>query len=308
MADLQTKTRAPRRLHAVEPDTIEPAKAKTLIFGPPGVGKTFEAIRFPGVYYFDSERGADQDEYRKRLKAAKAGYFGPAEGSLDFQSVIDEVQTLATIKHRFNTMVFDSATKLFNAAISEEQERLGDKDAFGASKKAPIRQMQRLLHWVNRADMNAIFICHQRDVWGKDEKGLQTVVGTSFDCWDKLAYELHLVLRISKIGEGDNARRFMHVGKSRLSNFKEGNRFDWSYEQFAELYGRDAIEKAAKQVVLANPEQIAEMQHLLEVVKVSEDWQEKVFKKAGVEQWSEMDADKLDAIIAMLKEKINHEV
>lgn len=291
-------------LSYVEPDTIEPAKSKTLVYGPPGVGKTFTAIRFPGVYYFDSERGADQDEYRKLLKEANAGYFGPDQGSLDFEAVIDEVQLLATVKHRFNTMVFDSASKLFNSAISEEQERLGDKDAFGASKKGPIRQMQRLLRWVNRADMNAVFICHQRDVWGKDEKGVQTVVGVSFDCWDKLAYELHLVLRISKIGEGDNARRFMHVGKSRLANFKEGARHDWSYEQFAELYGRSAIEKAARQIVLASEKQIAEKDKLLETVRVSEDWEEKVFKRAGVESWAEMDADKMESVLVMLKGKI----
>jgi hypothetical protein len=86
--------------------------------------------------------------------------------------------------------------------------------------------------------------------------------------------------------------------------FPEGDNFDWSYAEFSARYGRDVIEKEAKPLVLANAEQIAEMQRLLEVVKVSEDWQEKVFKKAGVDEWSEMDADKLDAIIAMLKQRI----
>ena len=297
---------AARKLHAVEPDSIEPAKAKTLIFGPPGVGKTFEAIRWPGVFYFDSERGADQEEYRKRLKAAQAGYFGPEQGSLDFEAVIDEVQTLATVEHRYNTMVFDSASKLFNSAITDEQERLGERDAFGASKKGPIRQMQRLLRWVNRADMNAIFICHQRDVWGKDDKGLQTVVGTTFDCWDKLAYELHLVLRISKIGEGDNAKRFMHVGKSRLAEFKEGNRFDWSYEEFADRYGRHALEKAAKQIMLATDDQVTEVRHLLGVVKVPEDWSEKCFKRANVEDWPEMETNIIAKVIDSLKSRVTN--
>ena len=300
----QTKRRTTRELGAVSPDTIEPKKAKTLIFGPPGVGKTYEAIRFPGVYYFDHEGGADQDEYRVRLKNSGAGYFGPDQGSLDFETVIEEVQTLATIEHRYNTMVFDSMTKLFNAAITEEQERLGDKDAFGASKKGPIRQVTRLLRWVNRADMNAVFICHQKDEWGKDEKGNREVVGQTFDCWEKLAYELHLVLRISQIGTGKDAKRFMHVGKSRLANFPSGARFDWSYEEFADRYGRTAIEKAAKPIILAADEQVAEVRRLLEIVKVSEDWAEKCFKKANVDDWPEMEAETIGKAIEFLKSKL----
>ena len=304
MADgMQTKIRSSKLL-AIEPDTIEPQKAKTLIFGPPGVGKTYEAIRFPGVYYFDHEGGADQDEYRIRLKKANAGYFGPKQGSLDFETVISQVQALATEKHRFNTMVFDSASKLFNNAISEEQERLGEKDAFGASKKPPIRQMTRLLRWINRADMNSVFICHQKDDWGKESGGTREVIGQTFDCWDKLAYELHLVLRISQIGSGDAAKRYMHVGKSRLKSFPSGARFDWSYEEFAERYGKGTIERATKQIVLASLEQVSEVIKLLDVVKVAEDFSEKCFKRAAVDSWNEMDAEIIEKVIASLKEKL----
>ena len=303
MADgMQTKRRSSKLL-AIEPDTIEPQKAKTLIFGPPGVGKTYEAIRFPGVYYFDHEGGADQDEYRVRLKAAQAGYFGPKQGSLDFETVIGQVQALATEKHRFNTMVFDSASKLFNNSISEEQDRLGERDAFGASKKTPIRQMTRLLRWVNRADMNAIFICHQKDEWGKDG-ATREVIGQTFDCWEKLAYELHLVLRITQIGSGDAAKRYMNVGKSRLKNFPSGARFDWSYEEFAERYGRETIERVAKQILLASQEQVAEVKRLLEVVKVSDGFAEGCFKKAGIDSWDEMDAEIIEKVITSLKEKL----
>jgi hypothetical protein len=303
---LQTKARrGARTLGAVSPDTIEPTKAKILVFGPPSVGKTYTAIRFPGVYYFDHEKGATRNEYRERLKASGAQYFGPDQGALDFETVIGEVQTLATIEHPFNTIVFDSATKLFNTAIADEQDRLGDKDAFGASKKGPVRQLSRLLRWVNRADMNAIFICHQKDEWGKDDKGNREVIGQTFDCYEKLAYELDLVLRISQIGVGENARRFMHVGKSRLTEFPSGSRFDWSYEEFAERYGRTAIEKAAKPIVLATEDQVAEVRRLLEIVKVPEDWTDKCFKKANVEDWAEMESENIAKAIDFLRVKVS---
>lgn len=304
MPDGMTKPKRTRTLNAVTPDEIEPKKAKIILFGPPGVGKTWESIRFPGVYYFDHEGGATRDEYRKRLKEAGAGYFGQDKGALDLGLVIEEVQTLATIKHPYNTMVFDSITKLFNTAIADEQDRLGDKDAFGASKKGPIRQINQLLRWVNRADMNAIFICHQKDEWGKDDKGNREVVGQTFDCYEKLAYELDLVIRLSQIGVGETAKRFMHIGKSRLTEFPSGARFEWSYEEFAARYGRDAIEKEAKPIVLASDEDVAEVQRLLGIVKVPDDWTEKCFKKANVEDWAEMEADLIAKVIDSLKAKV----
>lgn len=292
------------KLLAVAPETVEPKKPKILIYGPAGVGKTWTALDFPGVYYIDTEGGADLGHYRERLKAAGGMYFGPDQGSLDFDTVIGQIEALATEKHQYKTIVFDSITKLFNTAISDETQRLGDKDVFGASKKIPIRQMTRLVRWINRADLNAVLIAHQRDVWGKDEKGNREVVGQSFDAWEKLEYELHLVLRISKIGAGANAKRFANVGKSRLSGFPEGERFDWSFASFASRYGKDVIEKEVKPVILATPEQVAEVKRLVENVKLPDGTIEKWFTKASVDSFEEMDTEAVAKCIQFLMEKL----
>jgi hypothetical protein len=295
-------------LLAVAPESVQPQKPKVLIFGPAGVGKTWTALNFPNVFYCDHEGGADLDHYREKLKRSNGGYFGPEQGSLDFETVIGQVQALATETHPYKTIVFDSITKLFNNAISEESERIiakGNKDEFGASKKGPVRQMAQLLRWTNRADMNAIFIAHETALWGLNDKGQREQVGVTFDAWPKLEYELHFVLRISKIGMGENAKRFAHVGKSRLTGFPEGSRFDWSYDEFAERYGRDVIEKQVQAVVLASPEQVGEVKRLLEIVKLPEGTTEKWFKAASVESWDEMDAEKIEKCIATLKEKLS---
>ncbi len=302
VVQMPPKTRS--KLLAVAPETVEPKKPKVLIFGPAGVGKTWTALDFPGVYYFDTEGGADLNHYRKKLSAAGGMYFGPDQGSLDFDTVISQVEALATEKHPYKTMVFDSITKLFAAAIADEQARLGDKDAFGASKKGPIRQMQRLLRWVNRSDMNAVLIAHQKDMWGKEDKGQREVVGFTFDAWEKLEYDLHLVLRISKIGTGNNAKRFANVGKSRLVGFPEGERIEWSFAQFAERYGADIIGKEVKPIVLATAEQVAEVKRLLEVVKLPDDTTDKWFKKASVDSFEEMDTDTIGKCIDFLKSKL----
>lgn len=296
----------PRRskLLAVAPDDVQPKRPKIMLFGEPGIGKTWFSLDFPDCYLFDHEGGADLGSYRNKLRDASGMYFGPEQGALDFDTVIGQVEALATEKHRYRTVIFDSITKLYNAAITDEQQRLGDKDVFGASKKGPVRQMARLLQWVNRADLNAIFIAHSKDIWGKDEKGNREVVGTGPDVWDKMTYELHLVLRASKIGTGANAKRFAHIGKSRLQSFPEGDRFELSYTAFAERYGKDVIEKAVVPIILASAEQIAEVKRLLEIVKLPDGSIEKWFTKAGVEDWSEMDDATIAKVIVFLNERL----
>ena len=86
----------PKQLKAVEPTQIEPSRPKVLIYGRYGSGKTHAALDFPQPYYIDSEGGAKQDQYRKKLIASRGAYFGPEQGSRDFAAVIEEVKTLAT--------------------------------------------------------------------------------------------------------------------------------------------------------------------------------------------------------------------
>jgi len=298
MADGTVKPRS--RLKAVEPDNVEPKKPKVVVVGKPGVGKTWESLNFPKVYYMDHESGADLDHYRAKLKASGGVYFGQEQGSLDIDEVIEQVKALATEKHDYRTLVSDSVSKLWNTMLQDEQTKLGDKDVFGASKKAPTRKFNELLRWINKLDMNVILIAHSKPEWGKDEKGNREEIGETFDGPDKLGYELHLILTVVKNGPTRRAK----IGKSRLTGFPEGTVFPWSYEEFAARYGKDVIEREATQLVLASPEQISEVKRLLDIVKVADDWQEKVFKKADIEDWSEIDAEKIVAIIESLKGKI----
>jgi hypothetical protein len=298
-------TNAPRarrsKLLAVPPESIQPKRPKFLIYGPPGVGKSWVAADYPSCYYIDTEGGADMDQYQAKLRASGGVYLGPGEGSLDFDVVIDQMKALAEENHPYRTVVIDSISKLWNVALTDEQEALGDKDAFGAYKKLPTRKFASLLKWVNRLDLNVIFIAHQKEIWGLNDKKQREVIGYGADAQDKLEYDLHLVLRIAKIGPS----RYAYIGKSRLPSFPEGERFNWSYADFADRYGKDVIEKEAVPLDLATPEQLTELNRLLSFVKMPDDWEAKVFKVAGIEAWEEIDATKIAAIIDMLKKRIN---
>ncbi len=289
------------KLKAKQPEQTKPSKPKILIYGKPGVGKTWASLDFPGCYYIDTEGGADLAHYVDKLKNAGGVYMGPKDGSLDFPTVIEQFQALATEKHNYKTVIVDSISKLFNSAIATEADRLGDKNAFGADKKPAIAYMRRLVNWVNRLDMNVLFIAHSKGEWGTDAKGERVEIGQTFDGWDKLEYELHLCLEVTKNGPMRRAR----VRKSRLTGFPDGSVFDWGYQPFAERYGKDIVEASAEAITLATAEQVAEITRLLELVKIDEATVEKWKTKAGAETFAEFSEEQAGKVIEALNNKLN---
>jgi hypothetical protein len=283
------------KLKAIDPKAAEPSRPKILIFGKAGVGKTWTALDFPSVYYIDTEGGADLEHYTEKLKKSGGVYFGPEQGSQDFATVIEQIQALATEEHHYKTVVIDSISKLFNIAIANEAERLGDKDVFGASKKPAINLTRRLINWIDRLDMNVILIAHEKPLWAGDKQ-----VGVTYDAWEKLEYELHLCLNILKTGDSRKA----FVRKSRLTGFPDASGFSWSYSDFAKRYGTEVIEADAKPLLLATPEQLEEVKRLLDVVKLSET--DKLDKWIGEnkEDLAEVTIEKMEKLISHLKGKI----
>ena len=282
------------RLKAIDPKSAEPKKPKIMVYGKSGVGKTWTSLDFPRCYYCDTEGGANLEHYTDKLKKSGGVYFGPNEGSQDYATVIEQVKALATEDHPYKTLVIDSISKIFNLEISSEAERLGDKDAFGASKKPAVSLTRRLISWIDRVDMNVILICHEKPLWSNEKQ-----IGVTFDAWDKLEYELDLCLNIVKLGDSRKA----FVKKTRLLQFPDASNFDWSYNDFASKYGKDIIERDTKPIELATDEQIKEINNLLEIVKLPEGEIEKWFKRANVENFQDMNSDKIQKVIEHIKDK-----
>lgn len=291
------------KLKAKSPEEVKPGKTKGMIFGASGVGKTWFTLTFPNPYYLDTEGGADLQHYQERLKRSGGAYLGPKDGTLDFNFIIEQMQALATEKHPYKTLIIDSITKLYQTAIANEAERLGDKDAFGASKKPAIAGMRRLVNWAMKLDMNIWFVAHDAAEWGTDPKTNQrSEIGRIPDVWDKLIYELHLTLQAVKRGPA----RIAIVKKSRLLGFPDLENFPLEYADFATRYGKDYIEAESTQIILATSEQVAEINRLLSVVKVTEAEIEKVWTKAGVDSWAELSTEQAEQTINWLKKKISN--
>lgn len=288
------------KLKAKDPKAAEPKKPKMLIFGPPGVGKTWTVLDYPSVYYIDCEGGATLDHYTDKLKASGGVYLGPEDGANDMDVVLDQIKALATTKHKYRTLVIDSYSKLYNTRIAEKTEAMEQANVdmdktFGREKKPAIGKTRQMVAWFDRLDMSVILVCHEKDVWADGK-----VIGKTFDGYDKLEYELDLVMQILKQGNARKAR----IGKCRLKQFREGEVIEWSYKSFAERYGIEVIEAASKPVEPASAEQIRIIQQLCGIVKLDEDTKTKWFDKAGVDSWGEMDAGTIDKCITFLTSKL----
>ena len=291
------------KLKAKTPGETAPGHIKQLLFGPSGVGKTWFALSFPKPYYIDTEGGADLAHYQKRLAGAGGVYMGPNEGTLDFDTVIGQMQALATEKHDYRTLIIDSVTKLYQTCIANEAERLGDKDAFGASKKPAVANMRRMISWAMRLDMNVLFVAHETNEWGLNPKsGQREEIGKLPDIFDKLIYELDLTLHLQKRGP----QRIAIVRKSRLLGFPESDAFPLEYTEFAARYGKDFIEAESKPIVLASAEQVAEITRLLDVVKLADGEFEKLLTKASADSIQELNEDQAAKTLAWLNKKITN--
>lgn len=282
-------------LRGKNPKHAKPARPKIVLFGPPGVGKTWGSLDFPSCYYVDTEGGASLDHYTDKLEKVGALYLGPEDGANDFDVVLDDLRTLATTKHDRKTLIVDSFTKLFNTEIQVEHDRLvkqGKKTDFGVDKKPAVSKTRQLIAWLDKLDMNAILICHEKPLWQNGEQ-----VGATFDGWDKLAYELNLVCQIVRHGADRKAK----VHKSRFDSFGEGELLDWSYGEFAKRFGKEVMEATSHAVALATTEQVKQARKLVDMLRIDESKVLKGFESAGVTCWEDMTSDRIQQSISKLQ-------
>ncbi len=294
-----TKTKRPA-LKAVPPTQSKPRKPKVLVFGAPGVGKTWASLDFPNVYYIDVEGGAKEPEYIAKLEQAKAGYFGPEHGSTVFEEVNDQILALMTSDHDYKTIVIDSMTELFNGRIFDEAEgleRANKKNEFGADKKLALKPMRRFIRLIDRLDMNVVLICHEKSKWGEIQ-GQKEQIGFTFDCWDTLGHNLDLTIRVWKAG----GSRYGKPTKSRIKSFPEEERFEWSFAEFAKRWGIDAITRDTETVTLVTEENLAEIQRLFDALNYPEEKKVKLLKHFKADEFSEITDKQATDLIAKIKD------
>lgn len=271
-------------LRARKPEAVT-KRLKLFMFGPAGVGKTTAAIQFPNSYIIDCERGVEN--YDKVVTASNSVIYQ----TVDVQDVIAEVKALLTEKHEFRTLVIDPITPIYNDLLEKCEARVGSD--FGRHYGAANKEMKRLANLIMALDMNVVITAHAKTEYGENLKKL----GYTFDGWRQLDYWFDLVIELGKKGK----KRLGKVVKTRIDTFPDEDQFEWSYDAIKARYDASTLEREAQAIRLASPAQVAEIQSLLNVVRLPDGLVDKWFSKANVDTWEDMPADAIAKCIEYVK-------
>jgi len=283
-------------LKAKQPEEVRMTKPKFMIYGESGVGKTFFSLSFPKPYMIDTEGGSVREQYQKKLKEVGGAYFGKEEGSQDFKTVINEVKALCTEKHEYKTLIIDSFTYLYMLEAADAEAKGGSD--FGRDKKAANVPTRQLISQLEKCDLNVILICHSKQSWERRGKDIINT-GTTFDGYEKLEYILDLAIEIQKGG------KTFYVKKSRIVGLPQGDSFPLSYDKFADIYGRNVIEKESIPVPMSTPDQLLQLINLIAALNISEEKQDEILKKFNAVEWSDLSELDCAEIITKLQKKVN---
>jgi hypothetical protein len=274
-------------LRARKPEAVV-KRLKMFMFGPAGVGKTTAAIQFPQSYIIDGERGTEN--YDKLITQSGSAVFQ----TTDINEVVAEVKALLTVKHDYRTLVIDPITPIFNDLLDKCEAQVGAD--FGRHYAAANKVMKRLANLIMNLDMNVIITAHAKAEYGTNLAKL----GYTFDGWKQLDYWFDLVVELGKKAK----KRQAVVRKTRIETFPDEDVFEWSYDAIKKRYDASILEREARTVTLATPEQVREIRELIDIVRLPDGLVDKWFSKAQVDAFEDMPAETLAKCIDYVKQRM----
>jgi hypothetical protein len=281
-------------LRGVKPEAIQ-KRLKAFFYGEAGAGKTTCAISFPKPYLIETEGGAENDAYIKRLQDSGALVYCTS----DFDEVMDEIKSLMSDDHAYKTLVIDPLTHVYDGLVEKcgADKKIGTE--FGRHYSEANRRFKQMMKLLARLDMNVIITSHAKKEYGDN----MVVKGITFDCYKKLDYLFDLVVEVQMRGD----QRVGIVKKTRIESFPYSEVFPFSYEEIARRYGSDVLERKAVAANLATDEQVMSIKHLVSVLKIDQSTITKILQKEDVDDFSYLSSAYLQKCIDKLKLKIQGE-
>lgn len=278
-------------LRAVKPEIIK-KRLKALFYGAAGVGKTTAAINFPKPYLIDTEKGSTNDQYVKILSERGGVTFQ----TTDFEELITEVKALLVEKHEYKTLIIDPLTNLYNDLLDKSALKNGTD--FGRHYGEANKRVKHLLTLLLRLDMNVIITSHSKNEYGSN----MSVLGQTYDCYKKLDYLFDLVFEIQKRGKD----RVGVVKKSRIEAFPDFETFPFSYDEIANRYGKEVLERDAVSEKLASKDQVEHLKYLIDLYKEPEEVVNKWLTKASAQTFDEMNESVINKLISHMENKFKN--
>lgn len=240
-------------LHGIKP-IQEEQRLKVFIYGPPGSGKTLAALQFPNSYIIDTAK--ETSRYYKQIQNTKSVVFNCS----DPYKIIKELETLKCSEHRFQTLVIDEVTTLYqniqrswtDKFVAAQEERTGKSktpnllEDFGFRYWDKVkRDWSRLIDAIRNLDMNVIINAHQKNEYG----GNQNIIGVTSNSEKNDEYVFDFVFRLILRGKEYKAitekQRILPIELDPEAK-RFPKEFDWNYSNLLKFYNKEYIERPTK--------------------------------------------------------------
>jgi hypothetical protein len=258
-------------------------RLKLFMHGEAGVGKTTAVCQMPCPYIIDTERGTDN--YADLIESVGGSVFQ----SNDSDEIIEEIRTLRSEKHDFQTLGFDSHSTFYHDLLEKAELKVGSD--YGGHYREANKVMRRITNLMLGLDMNLVVTAHSKPVYGDDMK----ILSYTFDGWKKLDYIFDLVLELRR---GSPTQRYACVKKTRIESFPDGETFEWTREALAERYNLKDMERSATVVKVATPRQVEEIETLTNMMTDGNVFVGKCLDRAGVDTLADLTTEQAAKMVA----------
>lgn len=251
-----------------QPATQTDRRLKLFLWGDSGVGKTTLALRFPSPVVIDLEDGC-------------ALYGGAFNFSVFKATTADEViaalDWLLTHPHDYRTLIIDPIT-IFWEALQAKWNRIflqrnrGGKGHHGDYYELQPRdwvtlksEFKEFIRKLIALDLSVVVTARVKTQYS--DSSFMRAIGESFDAEKSLPYLFDVILRLYR----DESGRFLAENIKDRTNRLPNGRFEVSYELIERCLGSDALTREAKPILLATPEQVSQIRHLVTVSGIKEE-------------------------------------
>lgn len=293
-------------------------RAKIMIFGESGVGKTTFGMRWSELggkmAVIDLEDGTHR--YDQEFEFDR---WDPTPTCM--QDVMDAIDWLITQEHEYTTLMIDPVGMVWDFAQAHWEKRFLQTRKSGKSpghhgdhyeiQPADWRIVKafyrRFFHKLREMDLNVICTARAKPKYaeGAGAKMMQRE-GTTFDSEKGTNYEMDTVLHMRKLATG---QRIVDVEKHRSFRNPMPDRIDITEGLgiFLDHFG-DAIKRKAEPIEYATEETIREIKLQLGILDVIGDKERQYLRKLGVASWQDMPQKRASDILAKLTKKADAKV
>lgn len=216
-------------------------KAKLLLWGCAGTGKTVLALHFPSPVVIDLEKGAGP--YVDILP-----YDTPDVELVTMNHVMNTVEWLASNNHSYQTLIIDSLTVLWAMHQKRWNDTMfrcrrpepgykkpagfkGEFYIFQTGDWLPIKgEWNRFIRSLTRLDMNVVVTAHSKTLYKEGE--MMKAVGTTFSAEKDSDYVFDTVLKLEFIA-GKPLYRKITCKRDRFKRWQAGETFTGTEDQLS---------------------------------------------------------------------------